>query len=229
MKIGIIIAAGGSSNRMTLTKNKLLIAIKDVPVIVRTIRQFLQLPYELEIVVVSHGDYIIEFKNTLQKYNLEYIAVISGGNTRRESVRNGIKSISLKTDVVVIHDGARPFVRSDDIIKCIKGAIKDGGACLGVKSKDTIKIVDEHQVIISTPNRENLYQIQTPQCFLYKIANEIHELGAKENIDVTDDAKLAEMAGYPVTIINGHYDNIKITTDEDLSFATWLLSNRNNT
>lgn len=229
MKIGIIIAAAGSSSRMTLTKNKLTFLIQDVPVIVRTIRQFLQLPYELEVVVVSQSDYIIEFKSILHKYGLEHIAIIKGGVNRRESVRNGIKSINELTNVVIIHDGARPFVRSSDIIKCIEGAKKYGVACLGVKSKDTMKIVDKNHVIVSTPKRENLYHIQTPQCFLYKIAREIHEFGAKENMDVTDDAKLAEILGYPVTIIEGHYDNIKITTDEDISFATWLLSNSNNT
>ncbi len=229
MKIGIIIAAGGNSSRISLAKNKLLIDIHNIPVIIRTIRQFLQLPYDLEIMVVSHSDYILEFKNVFKKYGLEHISVISGGKTRRESVSNGIKRISKENEVVIIHDGARPFVRGDDIVKCINGAIKFGSACLGVKSKDTMKIVNKQQVIINTPKREMVYQIQTPQCFLYKIAKEIHELGNKENSDVTDDAMLAELAGYPVKIINGHYDNIKITTDEDLLYASWLLSNRDNT
>lgn len=226
MKIGIVIVAGGSSNRMKEYGNKLLINILGVPIINRTINVFINIRGISEIVLVCKQSDINEFRKTIStKYN-EKIKIISGGSTRQESVFNGIKKLSKDTDIVLIHDGARPLISEEVIKKCIQKTPQLEACCVGVKSKDTIKIINEEDIITKTPNRSTLVNIQTPQCFTYKLAYEMHDKAVKENIIATDDSFLAEKMGYDVHIIYGDYNNIKITTKEDLDLLKFLLINR---
>jgi len=229
VKIGIVIAAGGSSNRMKKYNNKLLVKILGVEVIIRTINAFINIEEINEIIVVCKKSEIEKFDILIKKYFKSKVYLISGGETRQQSVFKGIKELDKQTDIVLIHDGARPLIKSDIIKKCISQTIEKKACSVGVKSKDTIKVIDENNIIIDTLNRDALINIQTPQCFLYEIAYKMHENALKNNINATDDCYLAEQLKYKVHIIFGDYDNIKITTEEDLEFLKHILINSQNT
>jgi len=225
MRVGVVIAAGGSSTRMKM-ENKLLINLLDTPIIVRTIRVFFNITDIIDIVVVCNKNNIEQFKILLSEYFESKIKCVIGGKSRQQSVFNGIKQLNKNTNIVLIHDGARPFIREVDVMNIIKKTQQYKACCIGVKSKDTIKVVDSNNIIKETPERKYLYNVQTPQGFTYEIAYKMHSVAEKEKIEATDDSSLAEKMGYEVHMIDGSYDNIKITTQEDLQFAKFLLLNR---
>jgi len=225
MKVAVVIAAGGNSTRMKI-KNKLLINLLDTPIIVRTIRVFFNIPDIIDIVVVCNKNNIEQFRMLLSEYFDSKIKCVVGGKSRQQSVFNGIKQLNKNTNIVLIHDGARPFIREKDVMNIIEKTQQYKACCIGVKSKDTIKVVDNNNVIKETPERKYLYNVQTPQAFTYEIAYKIHNVAEKEKIEATDDSSLAEKMGYEVHMIEGSYNNIKITTQEDLQFANFLLLNR---
>jgi len=146
------------------------------------------------------------------------IKIIEGGQRRQDSVYNGVCAVPKNTDIIVIHDSARPFPPVDAIIKGIKAAKKIGGCILTVPVKDTIKEVNKNGRIINTPKRENLFIAQTPQIFKYSVFNKLKEI-LKSEEELTDDAMLFERSGKPVSIIMGSYDNIKITDSQDILIA----------
>lgn len=150
------------------------------------------------------------------------IKFIYGGNSRKESVYNCIKNC--ESDIVVIHDSARPLIKQEHINQCIKNMNLYKGVSIGVKSKDTIKIVNDYNEVINTTNRNNTYIIQTPQCFDRNTLLEVHKK-YKNNIDITDDCMLLEKENYKIKIISGDYSNIKITTQEDIKFIKNILQN----
>jgi 2-C-methyl-D-erythritol 4-phosphate cytidylyltransferase len=151
------------------------------------------------------------------------VHLIPGGNHRQVSVYNGLQALDKKTDTVVIHDGVRPFVRSEDLTACILGA-EDVGACiLGTPSSDTPKRVDKSQIIEETLDRESIWLAQTPQAFQYDLIMKAHERARRDGVIGTDDASLVERLGQNVKIINSSKFNIKITLKEDLAVAKALF------
>ena len=145
--------------------------------------------------------------------------MIVGGNSRQETVYNCIQQT--EADIVVIHDGARPAIKQEYINQCIE-AMKDyKGATVGVRSKDTIKITDENNIVIQSTQRSNTWMIQTPQCFERKILLELHKKYKTEK--VTDDCMLLEKNKNKVKILEGDYTNIKITTYEDLEIMKKII------
>lgn len=228
MRIGVIIAAGGNSARMN-SKDKLMMEIGNVPVIIRTVRAFFYMKEISDIIVVCNEKSKNEVETMMKKHFNEKVSVIAGGLTRRASVYNGIRKLDVKTDIVLIHDGARPLIRQEDIRKCINATMTHQACTLGVKSKDTIKTVNDSNIIESTLDRDRLYNIQTPQGFTYEIACQMHQNAEKEKLDVFDDCMLAERKGYDVYVVEGSYDNIKITTEEDVSYVEFLLLDRQDT
>ncbi|MBN2851210.1 MAG: 2-C-methyl-D-erythritol 4-phosphate cytidylyltransferase [Clostridia bacterium] len=228
MKTGVVIAAGGSSTRMN-QKDKLMIMIENVPVIIRSIAAFLNLKEITQIVVVCPQEKIKQYKNLISGVFNDKVTVIGGGCSRRESVFNGIRQLDADTDYVLIHDGARPLIKETDIRKCINATKQYLACCLAVRSKDTIKVVDEDLKIENTLDRNKLYNIQTPQGFTYEIAYEMHLMAEKYKIEAVDDCILAEKSGHEVYVVEGSYDNIKITTDEDIKYVEFLLLHRQNT
>ena len=135
--------------------------------------------------------------------------------------------MSDKSDIVLTHDGARPFLREELILKGINGAIEFGACVIGVPVKDTIKVVNENNQVHHTPNRALLWAAQTPQCFKTDILKKGYEYASKESIVATDDSSLVEKYGHPVKMIMGSYDNIKITTPDDLIIAESIFKNMN--
>lgn len=208
--VSVIITAGGSSTRFE-GKNKLLIDINNKPVISHCVDLFDSLTYVDEIVISAHPSLIDLLKKIFDKNSK--VKIVKGGKTRQESVYEGLKACN-NPDYVIIHDGARPFITSDTVDFCLTKAKEVGAAIVAVKTVDTIKIVDDNGLIVSTPDRSLLYNAQTPQIFKYETILSLHKKYLNENY--TDDALLFEKENLPVAIVEGKYSNFKITTVDDL-------------
>ncbi len=207
-----VIVAAGASTRMGF--DKLSYEINGKTVLELSIKAFLNCEIIDEIVVVAGSNFkqvAALLKNCKKPHN-----VVKGGAQRANSVLNGVNAAS--GNVVAIHDAARPFVPRGTIEKTIKTAIKTGACAPAVPVKDTIKIADKDGIIINTPNRDTLFAVQTPQCFLRKEYLDVANCLLADNTQniFTDDCSLYEAARKKVTLISGDYSNIKITTKEDL-------------
>lgn len=223
---GVVIVAAGTGSRMKKDINKQFIKLKNKEIVAHTIEKFYNSENIDDIVVVIREDEEEYFnKNIKEKYGFTNIKVAHGGNERQDSVFNGIKMLKKECEVVLIHDGARPFVTHDIIKKSINKANEYNAVVVGVKVKDTIKVVSDNGNIIDTPNRSYLWAVQTPQVFKYDIITKAYEDAYNNNYYGTDDAMLVERIGYNVKMIEGSYNNIKITTQEDLEFGEQILKN----
>lgn len=220
----VIVLAAGSGSRMKKNINKQYILINERPVLYYTLTAFSNCSFIDEIIVVAAKDEIEYCKNeVVKKYNIKKVSkVIEGGEERQNSVLNGLKCID-NCDIVSIHDGARPFVSQNIIEQGIQFAKKYGACACGVKPKDTIKIKDNYNFSKDTLNRDNLLCIQTPQTFKYDIIFNCHKKIEKNKIKVTDDTMVVEKYGHKVYLYDGDYENIKITTPEDLILAKGIL------
>lgn len=216
MKISVIITAGGSSVRFG--SNKLLEKINGKEVILHSIEKFLPLkPCEI---IVSASESFMPVVEKLTS-GIDIIKIVKGGSTRQESVFNALKACDFP-DFVSIHDAARPMVRQEDIEKCIEKASVTKAAILAVKATDTIKKADKDGKILETPDRNNLWCVQTPQIFDYKLIFNAHK--KLEGASYSDDAGMLESLGHDVYLVEGHYSNIKITTPNDIYIAQSLMS-----
>lgn len=216
-----VIVAAGKGTRMGTRESKQYLALEGKPIIVHTLEVFSQIPWLQEIVLVTGREDVPRCQAWIRDYRLGKVsAVIPGGSERQQSVYEGIKRIS--SEWVMIHDGVRPFVTQEEIESCRDAAIREGASVLGVPVKDTIKQVNGKGQITGTPDRQSLWAVQTPQAFRLSDLRFAHESAAKDGFTGTDDAMLMERAGYPVTVVEGKYSNIKITTPEDLEYAAFL-------
>jgi 2-C-methyl-D-erythritol 4-phosphate cytidylyltransferase len=219
MQVSAIIAAGGRGKRMNSGLSKQFLNIKGRPILYYTLSTFESLDMFHEIVmVVGEADFSYA-DNIVNRYRFKKTRLVKGGNERQDSVYNGLRALSPQTDIVVIHDGVRPFVTRDIIKRSIGAAKKHRAAGAAVPVKDTIKVVDECNVIKQTPDRSALWAMQTPQTFIYQLILDAYETAFKDGYYGTDDAVLVERLGLPVKIIEGAYENIKITTPEDIIIA----------
>lgn len=223
---GVVIVSAGTGSRMKKDINKQFIKLNNKEIVAHTIDRFYNNENIDDIVVVIREDEEEYFnKNIKEKYGFTNIKVAHGGNERQDSVFNGIKMLKKECDVVLIHDGARPFVTEDIIKRSINKANEHNAIVVGVKVKDTIKVVSDNGNIVDTPNRSYLWSVQTPQVFKYDIITKAYEDAYNNNYYGTDDAMLVERIGYNVKMIEGSYNNIKITTQEDLEFGEQILKN----
>lgn len=216
-----IILAAGNSTRMGGV-NKQFLEVGGTPVLLRSVQAFLWVRRIEEILVVCRREDWEAVDNLL--HGLPKVRVVPvGGATRQQSVENALNCVYPLSDMVAIHDGARPLVRPEDIERTLDAAEKTGGAVLGVMVKDTIKQVQDG-VIQSTPDRSTLFSAQTPQVFMLDIYRSAMKKAKEQEWDFTDDAQLFERSGLPVAAVVGHYDNIKITTPEDIPAADAMLA-----
>ena len=218
-----VIVAAGSSNRMGGV-NKQFLALNGIPVVARTLIAFQNCDYISKIIVVCKPEDANKIQNLSIKYHIDKLADITdGGTSRAQSVLNGVLRVDSNCNIVLIHDGARPLVSNEVIERVVNATAKHGAATCAVPMKDTVKVVNEDGIVVSTPNRLSMVAVQTPQGFkidLYKIAAE----KAGQDIDkFSDDCSLVESAGNSVCTVLGDYKNIKITTAEDICIATALL------
>lgn len=223
--VSAVIVSAGNSTRMGGI-NKQFLEIKGIPVLIHTLMVFNNAECIDEIVVVTRESDIGEVEKLLSTYGInKVVRVVKGGETRQISVLNGVNATSKNTDIIVIHDGARPLVTEKVITETLKCAISFGAAATGVKVKDTVKQVDDNNNIVATPDRAYLRFIQTPQIF-YK-ALYLEAVNSVENSkDFTDDCMLIEAFGKIVKFVDGDYENIKITTPEDVELAENYLNRR---
>lgn len=224
MKISAVILAGGKGKRMKSDVSKQFIMLKGKPILYYTLDKFIRND-KIDNIVLVLPQNEIEYcmKNIIEKYRLKVDYIVSGGVERQDSVYNGLKALN-DTDIVLIHDGARPFVSDKIIEEGIENAIKFGGAAPGVMPKDTIKVKDNESFSKQTLDRSTLVAIQTPQVFRFSEIKECHEKVKQDNIAVTDDTMVYEMYGNKVYLYDGDYENIKITTPEDLLLGERILS-----
>lgn len=225
MKTSVVIVCAGKSTRMGGV-NKILLPLGDRKVIGVTMQAFQSCESVYEIIIVAREDDIPAIQAEAEAAGITKLAACTtGGATRQESVINGIRKISKETELVAVHDGARPLVKPEHIEKVIKDASVFGGATLGVPVKDTIKTVDGG-LIIDTPPRSSLYITQTPQIFKRNLYFEGIDFALEHGLDFTDDCQLVEAIGGKVAMTVGDYTNIKITTPEDIDIAEVLLRRR---
>ncbi|MFH1540827.1 MAG: 2-C-methyl-D-erythritol 4-phosphate cytidylyltransferase [Elusimicrobiota bacterium] len=214
MKIAAIIVAAGTGKRFGSKKQFEFLGKKRI--IELTVQKFLNIPEIKNIVVVLPKKDIKE--NIIADFSLQssHIKIVAGGKTRQHSVFNGLSVLNFDTEIVLVHDGVRPFV-SEKVIKTSILTAKKYGACVvAVLSKDTIKIV-KNGFIVSTPERKNIFLAQTPQAFKYPLIIKAYKEAFAKKYFATDDSTLVEqLLGKKVKIVLGDYVNIKITTKEDM-------------
>ncbi|MDI3481024.1 MAG: 2-C-methyl-D-erythritol 4-phosphate cytidylyltransferase [Tepidanaerobacteraceae bacterium] len=224
MQVGAIIAAGGRGKRMNAGLPKQFLAIKGHPILYYTLSTFESIGQIKEIVlVVGKDDLRFAQKEIVERYRFKKVRITEGGAERQDSVYNGLRELSPQTDIVVIHDAVRPFITKSIIEKSIHAAREYRAVGVAVPVKDTIKVVGSGNVIKNTPDRKSLWAMQTPQSFDYGLIMEAHEKARREGFYGTDDTVLVERMGLPVRVIEGAYENIKITTPEDIVIAETLI------
>lgn len=219
-----IIVAAGKGKRMGAPVSKQFLKLGGKEILAHTVGRFEQFSMIQEIILVTGQDYVEDVKAMVRHYGWKKVmAVVVGGKERQDSVRSGLDALSKTMDTVLIHDGVRPFVTEDMIERSVEAAQRYGGCVLGVAAKDTMKVCDEKGIVLQTPNRSTLWHIQTPQTFRREIIQQAYEKAQREGFLGTDDASVAEFAGVQIKVIQGSYQNIKITTKEDLLVGACFL------
>lgn len=219
-KVTFILAAAGQGKRMNLNSPKQFLDYKGEPLFYSSLKIAFDNKYIDDIIIVTNKENLNFMVKYCQDKNLfsKVKYIVEGGSERQYSIYNAIKKIE-NTDIVIIQDAARPFLKDKYIEESLK--ILDNtcdGAIIAVKCKDTIKVIDENGIIVETPNRNNLIAVHTPQTFKFEILKKAHQIAKEKNILATDDASLVENISGRIKFIHGDYDNIKITVQEDLKY-----------
>lgn len=207
---------------MGIDKSKLLLELGGKTVIERTVEVFENMAEIDEIIVVCRECDFEAFSKLLPGENISFVF---GGATRQQSVKNAVDTID-ECDYLIIHDGARPLVLEETVVRTLDKAQTDKAAAVGVYVKDTVKLVDDNLNIAGTPNRKYLVSIQTPQIFDFALYKKALEAAEEKGRDYTDDCQLIENIGAKVSVVIGDYDNIKITTKSDIPLAESFLNAR---
>lgn len=225
--VSAVIVAAGRSERMGLNKSKQLISLCGVSVIARTISAFEESNSINEIVIVTNRFDIVKIAGLVKEFGFDKVSrIVIGGETRQKSVASGFEAINEKAEFVAIHDGARPLVTTDCIERTIESAVQSGAAAAAVKVKDTVKFADENGIVISTPDRQMMWAVQTPQTFSAELYRKALKAAEESEADYTDDCQLVEAVGGKVQLTQGEYNNIKITTVEDIAQAEAVIKAR---
>jgi 2-C-methyl-D-erythritol 4-phosphate cytidylyltransferase len=228
VKVAAIIPAAGKGRRMGHPFPKHYIRLEERPILAYTIEAFEKCSGVNQVfVVVRSGEEEYCLKEVVERYGFKKVLkIVIGGDRRQDSVYNGIKELDEDTDIVVVHDGVRPFVSPELINETVKLAMYVDGVVAALPVKDTIKEISPDGFIKGTPERESLWNAQTPQTFKKRIIEEAFERAFTDNFSGTDESSLVERLGGRVKIIEGSHENIKITTKEDLLLAEFILRMR---
>ena len=221
--VSAVILAAGSSSRMGV--DKITAQLSGLPVIAYSIKAMAESNADEIIIVASESNFDVIKAITDSVKTDKPTKVITGGKTRAESAINAFNAINDKSEIVSVHDGARPLVSPMICNRVAEKAAECGGAIAAVWVKDTIKKV-ENGIITATPERKNLMQAQTPQAFTREVYRKAIEYMKSNPAKITDDASAAEMAGCRVAVVEGDYRNIKLTTPDDFLVAQTLLKNQ---
>ena len=220
---GAVIVAAGSASRMGGI-DKVMAPLGGEPMVVRTVRQFQNCDAIREIVIVTRADLLIPISDLCHGFD-KVKAVVVGGNSRDESVWQGLNALSDKVKLVAVQDGARPFADWQLIDRVVRCANSYGAAAPAIPVKDTIKIV-KGGIVASTPNRSELQAVQTPQVFDFDLLRGALQKAKADGAAITDDCSAMERLGMSVRIVAGDEKNIKITTPLDLKIAELLLEEK---
>mgnify|MGYP004701408811 FL=1 len=206
---------------MKTKDSKLLLKINGKTVLERSVNAFLNISDVDEVIVVAREKDIPAFSDILTD---ERVSFVVGGDTRQQSVMNAVDVID-DCELIIIHDGARPLIKSEDIENTIRAAKENKAAAVGVFVKDTVKVVDKNGFVVSTPDRSTLFAVQTPQIFDFELYRKAAQNTREKGFDFTDDCQLVESFNQKVKTVVGSYSNIKITTPDDIVLAENLLKN----
>ncbi|MBU1042840.1 MAG: 2-C-methyl-D-erythritol 4-phosphate cytidylyltransferase [Candidatus Omnitrophica bacterium] len=224
LKIAVIIPAAGTGQRLGYKTGKPYIKLNNKALVSYCLEMFEKTPAITDIIIAVEKAQLKKANNLVKLLGLSKLkAVVCGGVTRSESVYNALKFLAKDTDYVLIHDAARPFVNQDLINSCITAAVKYKAVICAVPCMATIKSVDKNRNVISTLDRNSLWQVQTPQAFSYKLIMLAYAKAEKKKLAFFDDASLVEKIPHKVKIVMGFNNNIKITTKEDLELANAIL------
>ena len=220
-----IVLAAGKGTRMNAGMNKQFMLINDRPLLAQTLAAFQSCNAIDSIILVAGREELKTCKEQIiDRYGFDKVdKLVPGGSERQQSVYNGIMELEDDCSIVVIHDGARPILPEGIIERCIDGAEIYGAVSAGMPAKETIKILNEEGFVQYTPERGKVWVTQTPQAFKRDIIEKAHEMATIKGISGTDDAFLVECMGIKVKMLEGSYENIKITTPEDIILAEAIM------
>ena len=220
-KVTAILLVAGNSTRYGQNRNKNFEKLNDKAVLLYSLRVFDENEWVDDILIAAKQEELQIVKTLVENDKpTKKVDLIVGGNSRKESVYYALKGTN--SEIVMIHDGARPMIKQEYVTKCLENMKDFKGVSVGVKSKDTIKITNEEGIVRQTTKRSDTWLVQTPQCFDREILLKMHETYEKE--DVTDDCMLLEKGNYPIKMLEGDYTNLKITTFEDLGLLQNLMN-----
>ena len=227
-KVTALVPAAGMGRRMGRAVAKQFLPLGDKPMLAHTLLAFQRSSQIDEIIpILSEEDMEHCLKDVIEAFHITKVrTLVVGGKERQDSVYHGIQKLEKDAAVVLVHDGVRPFVTAEMIGECVELARKGECVTVGVPLKDTIKKVDDQGRILQTLDRGRLWAIQTPQAFPVKVLVKAHEESFRKKFSGTDDATLVERNGGTVRVIMGSYENIKITTPEDLILAEEIMKRR---
>jgi 2-C-methyl-D-erythritol 4-phosphate cytidylyltransferase len=222
MKVSVIIPAAGQGTRMGSSTPKQYLLLKGQPLLHHTLRAF-EACGLVDSVTLVVPQYDLELAH--KKWDYKIVKnIVAGGKERQDSVYNGFKAIDMDTDIVIVHDGVRPFVGPDLIARSIEAARQFGAAITAIPVNDTIKQADNEDFVARTVDRNGLWRVQTPQAFQYAVLDEAFQKAVNDSFYGTDEGSLLEHAGKKLKIILGSELNIKITRQEDLILGEGILN-----
>jgi len=222
-----VIAAAGASSRMDLGFSKQFVLLLGVPAIARTLLAFEAAREVGSVVVVCREEDRGRMELAVRGCGAGKVAaIVPGGGTRQRSAAAGAAAVPPGTEWIAVHDGARPLIRPEEIDACVSAAREYGAAALAVPVKDTVKLTDGEGFVSSTPRRERLWAVQTPQVFRLALYREAMRSAEAAGADYTDDCQLLERCGVRIRLCRGSYENLKLTTPDDVAAAEAILRRR---
>ena len=223
MFTSVIIPAAGFGERMGAAVSKQFLSLHGKPILVYTLERFKRCTAVDEIIVAAQPATHAQIEFLIKEFHLSKVSkIVEGGRRRQDSVNSALRYVSPKSDIVVIHDGVRPFIQQKVILESIEQAKMFSAAVVAVRVKDTVKVRNEEGRFEKTLDRSALWMAQTPQTFQKQLLLDAYEKANRENIEATDDASLVELLNVHPAIVQGSFDNIKITTPDDLDFANLI-------
>ncbi|MGE5315001.1 MAG: 2-C-methyl-D-erythritol 4-phosphate cytidylyltransferase [Acidobacteriota bacterium] len=223
MHTSVIIPAAGIGERMGSAIGKQFLSIKGTPIIIHTLRCFQASDAIDEIIIVTREESFAMLETLLAEASLSKVRpLVKGGARRQDSVAHGLAAVAPSTEIVLVHDAVRPFVRASTIAQVADAARHFGAAIAAVRAKDTIKQAGTDGRVAATLDRSLLWNVQTPQGFRTELLREAYARALEENFDATDDSMLVERLGIHPVIVEASYENIKITTPDDLLLGELL-------
>ena len=224
MFVSAIIPAAGFGERMGATISKQFLMLNGKPILVHTLERFQACEMVQEIIVATQRSSLPLIEEIKQKYSLTKLkSPVEGGERRQDSIAKALQCVDERAEIVSVHDAVRPFVHLKEITQSIETAKFYGSSIVAVRAKDTMKQASTDGRVEKTLNRSSLWSVQTPQTFQKKILLDAYRFAEKNNLTATDDSFLVEQIGVSPIIVEGSYENIKVTTPDDLLLAELLV------